>query len=204
MEHEKNTKQRILDVAIDLFSQRGYDGVSIRDITKVVGIKESSLYKHYGSKEAIMDAILCVAAARLSGSGLPDEQMEKLVETMSFEELFMLNWGAFKGFLNDPEVVRLRRIILMEQYRNSKVRDFFKAEMMVKPVADLEKVFAKMVKKGKIKKVDPHALAVAYFSFSIYMFLEHFAAGPDVIPDMEAMDRQVAAQNRLYSQMLKP
>ena len=40
------TKQKILDVALDLFSQNGFSAVSIRDICKVVDIKESSVYYH--------------------------------------------------------------------------------------------------------------------------------------------------------------
>ena len=37
---KKNTKEKIFDVSIALFSQYGYDGVSIRQIAKEVGIKE--------------------------------------------------------------------------------------------------------------------------------------------------------------------
>ena len=55
---KKNTKERIFDVSIDLFSQYGYDGVSIRQIAKEVGIKESSIYNHYQSKESILESIL--------------------------------------------------------------------------------------------------------------------------------------------------
>ena len=55
---KKNTKEKIFDVSIDLFSQHGYDGVSIRQIAKEVGIKESSIYNHYQSKESILESIL--------------------------------------------------------------------------------------------------------------------------------------------------
>ena len=52
------TKDRILEVSIDLFSQFGYDGVSIRQIAGEVGIRESSIYNHYQNKQAILKAIL--------------------------------------------------------------------------------------------------------------------------------------------------
>ena len=55
---KKNTKEKIFDVSIDLFSQDGYDGVSIRQIAKEVGIKESSIYNHYQRKESILESIL--------------------------------------------------------------------------------------------------------------------------------------------------
>ena len=52
MATKSNNKERIFDVSIDLFSEHGYDGVSIRQIAKEVGIKESSIYNHYKSKES--------------------------------------------------------------------------------------------------------------------------------------------------------
>ena len=47
-----NTKEKILDVALTLFSQHGFQSVSIRDICKQVSIKESSLYYHFTNKRA--------------------------------------------------------------------------------------------------------------------------------------------------------
>ena len=46
------TKERIIDQALDLFSRKGYDGVSVRDISGAVGIKESSLYNHFHRNSA--------------------------------------------------------------------------------------------------------------------------------------------------------
>ena len=43
----RNTKEAILLEALDLFSERGFDGTSIRDIARAVGIRESALYKHF-------------------------------------------------------------------------------------------------------------------------------------------------------------
>ena len=53
-----NNKDKIFNVSIDLFSEYGYDGVSVRQIAGEVGIKESSIYNHFKSKEAILDSIL--------------------------------------------------------------------------------------------------------------------------------------------------
>ena len=53
-----NTKERILDEALTLFSEKGYANVFVGDIAERVGIKAPSLYKHYKSKRAIFDAII--------------------------------------------------------------------------------------------------------------------------------------------------
>ncbi len=53
-----STREKILEVSLELFSQRGYSAVSIRDICKCVGIKESSVYYHFESKQNIFDELL--------------------------------------------------------------------------------------------------------------------------------------------------
>lgn len=55
---KEDTKQRILDEALRLFSQSGYDAVSVERIASAVGIKAPSLYKHFKSKQEIFDAIV--------------------------------------------------------------------------------------------------------------------------------------------------
>ena len=62
---QKDTAERIFDAAIDLFAQKGYDNVSIRDIATAVGIKESSIYKHYTNKEAILQKIIQYPIAKI-------------------------------------------------------------------------------------------------------------------------------------------
>ena len=59
----EDTKQRILEKSLELFSTKGYDAVSVGEIAKAVGIKAPSLYNHFPSKQAIFDAILETTAA---------------------------------------------------------------------------------------------------------------------------------------------
>ena len=57
---QEDTKQRILDKALELFSTCGYDSVSVGQIAEAVGIRAPSLYNHYPGKQAIFDAIVAV------------------------------------------------------------------------------------------------------------------------------------------------
>ena len=57
---QEDTKQRILDKALELFSTYGYDSVSVWQIAEAVGIRAPSLYNHYPGKQAIFDAIVAV------------------------------------------------------------------------------------------------------------------------------------------------
>ena len=53
-----STRESIMDVALRMFSERGYEAVSIRDICGEVGIKESTLYYHFINKKDILDSLV--------------------------------------------------------------------------------------------------------------------------------------------------
>ena len=59
-----STKQRILDEALTLFAENGYDGTGVDLIAERVGIKGPSLYKHYKGKEEILNALIDAAEER--------------------------------------------------------------------------------------------------------------------------------------------
>lgn len=53
-----DTRQRILDVAADLFIEQGYAGTSVRDISERLGMTKGSLYYHFASKEDVLNALV--------------------------------------------------------------------------------------------------------------------------------------------------
>ena len=62
-----NTREKIMDVALHMFSERGYEAVSIRDICGEVGIKESTLYYHFKNKKDILDSLVAKFRAHIDG-----------------------------------------------------------------------------------------------------------------------------------------
>ena len=58
MKNQISTKERILDAALILFSEKGYDGVGIDLIAETVGLKGPSLYRHYKGKEEILNTLI--------------------------------------------------------------------------------------------------------------------------------------------------
>ena len=53
-----NTRQEILDAALELFSVQGFEATSISQLAEAVGIRKASLYSHFGNKQAILDTLL--------------------------------------------------------------------------------------------------------------------------------------------------
>ena len=54
----KDTKERILMAALDMFSKKGYEGTNIRELAASLGLVKSGIYKHYESKEDIWNSLL--------------------------------------------------------------------------------------------------------------------------------------------------
>ena len=52
------TKEKIIDESLSLFSIKGYKGTSVKNIADAVGIKDASLYKHFKSKQEILDTLV--------------------------------------------------------------------------------------------------------------------------------------------------
>ena len=169
---KKTTKEKIFDVSLDLFSQKGFDAVSVREIAREVGIRESSIYNHYKNKEAILDTIIDYFMSEIALSSPPEEEMEKLMETP--ELFFKIGAKAFIGRMSTPKTEKIWRIISIELYHNEKIREFFKKELLGVPINSWEEIFAKMMEKGVIKQVNPRVLAYEYFSFAIYLYFEYF------------------------------
>jgi AcrR family transcriptional regulator len=73
-EASASTRERILDVALELFTDQGFDGTSMREIAERLGISKPAIYYHFASKEEILMALHMrlhefgkAALARLAG-----------------------------------------------------------------------------------------------------------------------------------------
>ncbi len=65
---EMTTKDRILDVAIDLFAQKGFDAVSLREIAEAAGVRKATLYYYFTTKDEILEKILEYVSERWNQS----------------------------------------------------------------------------------------------------------------------------------------
>ena len=87
-----DTKERILEAALELFAQNGYLGTSMNDIAARLGFTKAALYKHYASKQEILDRIV----ERMNR--LDDERAEAYempeAETDGFAEAYIYNKNA--------------------------------------------------------------------------------------------------------------
>ena len=178
-----NTREKILETAIDMFSGKGYNDVSVRDITRAVGIKESSLYNHFTSKQQILDEIFEYLLQRFEGMTMPEEEAARFIEAadpQSFMEMCLMN---FRMYFGDPKLIKIWRIVSIERFRNRRANEFFTKHLIDQPLDYQAKVFGSMIRKGLIAETDPMVLAREFYSFILVIYLRYFdVAGPSGNP----------------------
>ena len=183
-----NTKEKIFDVALDLFSKKGYDSVSLREIADEVGIKKSSIYSHYPSKEAIlMDIFDYLRNLFEYDELLNNKELDLAADNeilLDNPELFYhMGSEAIKTMFSEEKNLKIWKLIFIQMNHNETIRLFFQEEILVKPLMFWKGFFSILKENGVIRKeCDPELLAKEYYSFPIYLLLEICAKYDDIPP----------------------
>jgi AcrR family transcriptional regulator len=173
-----NTKEKIFDVSLDLFSRKGYDSVSLKEIADEVEIKKSSIYSHYSSKEAILMDIFEYLSNLFeydeqlnSGDLMLSDDNELLLENP--ELFYHMGSQAIKEMFSQEKNLKIWKLLFIQMHYNEKIRQFFQDEILKKPLMFWEGYFTILKENGIIKKeYDSKLLAKEYYSFPIYLLLE--------------------------------
>ena len=165
------TREKILDVSLELFSQRGYSAVSIRDICKRVGIKESSIYYHFENKQNIFDVLL--DRFYEIAKGMMAQLENGLTEGYnSFSDgINTVSKCFFEQYLMDDFCNRIMRIMFIEQFNNENVRKLYQYWLMDEPLNFQSKIFSVLMSIGIIPNCDSEYLAVKYYA-PIYFYAQ--------------------------------
>ena len=168
---QEDTKQKILNKALELFSAQGYDSVSVGQIAKAVGIKAPSLYNHFPSKQAIFDAIVASTAAQYEAD---TDQINIHVQNaaqdipafteITADALFEKVRQIFEYSLHDNAISRFRRMMTLEQFRSPELAALYSRRYVERVLAYHAGIFRALIAAGEITAEDPNALAMLYVS----------------------------------------
>ena len=119
-----NTKQEILNAALDLFSVQGFEATSISQIANAVGIRKASLYSHFENKQAILDALIKEVLERYAEHSIfalanwDDPDFTKDKQDMTPDAAVQMLQGQLRYILHDPAISRARKMLMIEQFQN--------------------------------------------------------------------------------------
>ena len=155
-----DTKERILDSALEMFSQNGYAGTNIRELSASLGLVKSGVYKHYESKEAIWNALLDEMIAYYAERFGSEEHLPPVPN--SLEELTQMTMRMVNLTVRDERIVKTRKVLTLEQYRDVRARELATKHFLTGLTEMFTRIFAGMMDKGVLRRDDPKMLAFAY------------------------------------------
>lgn len=182
---QPTTKERILDEALILFAQNGYKGTNLRDLAARLELSKSALYKHYDSKEAIWNALLDKMEAYYAQRFGSMDNLPKAPD--SLEEFIQMSMGMIRFTVHDPQIILTRKLLLTEQFHDSRVCKLATKHFLEGTANIYAKVFEAMMNKGLLKKQDPAMLA---FSFT-----------PPISALIHLCDRETERQPEAFARM---
>ncbi len=156
----KDTKERILAAALDMFSQNGYAGTNIRELTASLGLVKSSMYKHFGSKEEIWNTLLDEMIAYYAEHFGSPEHLPPVPD--SAEGLVALTMQMADFTIHDEMVIKTRKLLTIEQFRDERARELATKHFLTGLRDMFTQIFAGMMDRGLLRQDDPAMLAFAY------------------------------------------
>ena len=156
----KDTKERILAAALDMFSQNGYAGTNVRELTASLGLVKSSMYKHFAGKEEIWNTLLDEMIAYYDDRFGSSEHLPPVPD--SPEELVSMTIRMADLTIRDEKIVKTRKVLMIEQFRDERARALATKHFLTGLQDMFTPIFAGMMDKGLLRRDDPAMLAFAY------------------------------------------
>ena len=155
-----DTKERILEAALEMFSQNGYAGTNIRELSASLGLVKSGVYKHYESKEAIWNALLDEMIAYYAEHFGSPEHLPPVPD--SLEGLVDMTMRMVNFTVHDEKIIMTRKVLTLEQFRDDRARELATKHFLTGLTEMFTQVFTGMMDKGLLRRDDPTMLAFAY------------------------------------------
>ena len=171
-----NTKEKILIAALHLFSQNGYEAVSVSQITGELNMVKSALYKHYKNKRDILDSIVQRMQEKDYENAHEHSMPENTIKVMpeeykdvSVEHVKKYTLEQFDYWTKEDFPSSFRKMLTLEQFRNKEFSELYHQYICTGPVLYMADVF----KEKAVNKQDAYQLALEFYApmfilYSIY------------------------------------
>jgi TetR/AcrR family acrAB operon transcriptional repressor len=106
---EASSRSRLIDAASKAFAELGYERATIDDIATEAGISRGSVFWHFGSKQALLEAVVDCVMGRLQSLGLEEVDLEASRGLSALEDGFLFHESLAS---TEPELRRLYHILI--------------------------------------------------------------------------------------------
>lgn len=144
----ENTKERIMETALELFAEKGYLGTSMNDIAKQLGFTKAALYKHYTSKQEILNRIVErmneMDYERAKQFEMPEGNLTEIVaayQKTPIEKVRAYSKAQFLHWTEEEFSSRFRKMLTLEQYRDPEMAQLYQKYLATGPVDYMAAIF---------------------------------------------------------------
>ena len=161
----RTTKEKILDAALELFSVQGYEATSIFQLAEAVGIRKASLYSHFESKQAVLDALLQNTLEQYAKHSIftkvdwASTDSAKDMEGMTLEAAARMILGQIRYILHDPQISRGRKLLTIEQFQNPQMAQLQTKHNYTDVVSYFTGLVCFLIHRGELEDHDPETMA---------------------------------------------
>ena len=185
-----DTKERILETALELFAQRGYLGTSMNHIACQLGLTKAALYKHYTSKQEILDKIVermnQMDYERAEEYEMPETEPDGFAEAYlqtPVKRIRAYSMAQFDHWTKETFSANFRKMLTLEQYRDPKLAQLHHDYLAGGPLEYMAAIFRKLT------DTDEAAMQLAlefygpmYLLYSVYDGTEDKEAVVSLLP----------------------
>ena len=194
-----DTKQRILETALELFAQTGYLGTSMSDIAGQLGITKGALYKHYASKQEILSSIVArmnqMDYDRAEAYEMPETEPDGFAEAYlhtPIAQIHAYSMAQFDHWTKEPFSANFRKMLTLEQYRDPEMARLHHDYLAGGPLEYMAAIFRKLTNSDE----DAMQLALEFYGpmyllYSVYDSAEDKAS---IAPLLDAHIRRFIAK----------
>ena len=168
---ENKTKQKILEVSLDLFSLNGYEATSMSQIAEAVGIRKASLYAHYKSKKEIFDTIRKIAEKKYEENSIFFKTDFVTLNLINFpSDLVKQVLQQVNYIIHNPYISKFRKLMTIEQFRNIEIANMQSKYSYDNVLNYSCSLITYLIKNGVLINGDIKAMA-SEFAFPISMWI---------------------------------
>jgi AcrR family transcriptional regulator len=177
-----NTKEKIMDVALHMFSERGYEAVSIRDICGEVGIKESTLYYHFKNKKDILDSLIEKFRNHIDGllshiDEIPGDGQQKKGKKNDIASSKIMDTYMMDSYLFDPFCNLMIRLMMIEQFHNEEIRVLYEKTLFTDPYEIYMNVFKRLAAQGAFPEEQAEIIVRQYHAYMTMLTYKYLLNG---------------------------
>ena len=187
-----DTKEKILNAALERFAREGYAAASMRDIAAQLGITKGALYRHYAGKRDICESILRrmeqMDGENAANYDVPAESVERDAAAYGdteIESILAYSEAMFRYWTEDPFASAFRRMLTLEQYRDCEMARLYSQYITGGPLKYMADLLREMTARGCWKENDPMQLALEFYG--PMTLLMAVADGPEVVDAVELL-----------------